>query len=80
MEAKILAILKELQPDYDFEEDVDFIERSYLDSFDVVTLVTELEREFSIIISALDIVPENFVSISAICTFVRHSKKVNRGT
>ena len=48
MEAKILAILKELQPDYDFEEDVDFIERSYLDSFDVVTLVTELEREFSI--------------------------------
>lgn len=23
MEAKILAILKELQPDYDFEEDVD---------------------------------------------------------
>ena len=76
MEAKILAILKELQPDYDFEEDVDFIERSYLDSFDV----TELEREFSIIISALDIVPENFVSISAICTLVRHSKKVNRGT
>ena len=80
MEAKILAILKELQTDYDFEEDVDFIERSYLDSFDVVTLVTELEREFSIIISALDIVPENFVSISAICTLVRHSKKVNRGT
>ena len=77
MEAQILNMLKELQPTYDFEEGVDFVEEGYLDSFDVVTLVTELEEVFSISISALDIVPENFASLQAICALVRRSKKVS---
>lgn len=77
MEAQILDMLKELQPAYAFEEGVDFVEQGYLDSFDVVTLVTELEETFSISISALDIVPENFASLKAICALVRRSKKVN---
>ncbi|WP_417291983.1 acyl carrier protein [Desulfovibrio porci] len=77
MEAQILNMLKELQPTYDFEEGVDFVEEGYLDSFDVVTLVTELEEAFSISISALDIVPENFASLQAICALARRSKKVS---
>lgn len=77
MKEQILAMLKELQPEYDFEESVDFILRGYLDSFDVVTLVTELEQAFSISISALDIVPENFASVNSICELVKHSKKIN---
>lgn len=77
MEEQVLHMLKDLQPTYDFEEDVDFVEQSYLDSFDVITLVTELEEVFSISISALDIVPENFASVKAICDLVRRSKKVN---
>ncbi len=76
MEEQVLRILKELQPTYDFEEGVDFIEQGYLDSFDVVTLVTEMEETFSISISALDIVPENFASVKSICDLGRRSKKV----
>lgn len=77
MEEQVLCILKELQPTYAFEEGVDFIEQSYLDSFDVVTLVTELEETFSVSISALDIIPENFSSVKSICALVRRSAKMN---
>ncbi|MBS6831063.1 MAG: acyl carrier protein [Desulfovibrio sp.] len=77
MEEEVLRILKELQPTYAFEEGVDFIEQSYLDSFDVVTLVTELEETFSVSISALDIIPENFSSVKSICALVRRSAKMN---
>ncbi len=73
MEEQVLHILKEIQPAYAFEEGVDFIEEGYLDSFDVVTLVSELEEQFSVSISALDIVPENFASVRAVCDLIRRS-------
>lgn len=75
MKEKILAILKEIQPDFAFEDGVDFIEEGYLDSFDIVQLVAELEAQFKIIISALDIVPENFNSAEAIRALVEKSQK-----
>jgi len=77
METQILSMLKELQPTYEFEKGADFIEQGYLDSFDVVTLVAELEETFSVSLSALDIVPENFASVVSICALVQRSKKVN---
>lgn len=77
IEALILKTLKEIQPDYDFEDGVDFVEAGYLDSFDVVSLVSELESAFSIAISALDIVPENFASVDAIGELVRKSPRVS---
>ena len=75
MENKILELLKEIQPDFDFEESVDFIEEGYLDSFDVVTLVSDLEEMFSVLISALEIIPENFGSVKDICKLVERSEK-----
>ena len=75
MEKEILALLKDLQPTFDFEEDADFIEEGYLDSFDVVTLVVDLEDKFSVLISALDILPENFASIKAMCQLIEKSEK-----
>lgn len=77
MEKKVQDMLRELQPTYDFEDGVDFIEQGYLDSFDVVTLIPELEEVFSVSISALDIVPENFASVRSICELVRRSKKAS---
>ncbi|MDE6735697.1 MAG: acyl carrier protein [Desulfovibrio sp.] len=72
-EEKILQILKDIQPDFDFEDGVDFVAKGYLDSFDVVTLVSELEGAFGIAISALDIVPENFASLASIAALVEKS-------
>lgn len=74
-EEKILQILNDIQPDFDFKDNVDFVAEGYLDSFDVVTLVAELESAFDIAISALEIVPENFASIKSILALVDKSSK-----
>ena len=67
MEEKIVAILNELRPEFDFsEEGVNFIEEGMLDSFDVVNLVDELDSTFGISIDGVDILPENFASVEAI--------------
>jgi len=59
-------ILQEIRPEYDFASSNDFIADGMLDSFDVVTLVTSLEKNYSIFIAGTDIVPENFKNLQAI--------------
>lgn len=70
---KIREILVETRPEYDFLDEVDFIEEGMLDSFDVITLVSELEENFNIQIDGAEIVPENFCSIEAIKNLVLKS-------
>ncbi len=76
MEEKILDTLGRLRPEYDFTVSEDFIEDGMLDSFDVVSLVSELENIFSITIDGEDILPENFSSVEAIKALVERSEKV----
>jgi acyl carrier protein len=66
MREQIVKILTELRPEFDFNQDVDFIEEGMLDSFDVVNLVSELDSLFGISIDGVDILPENFASVEAI--------------
>jgi acyl carrier protein len=67
MKSKIIAILNDIRPEFDFNEPVDnFIEAGMLDSFDLVTLVTSLDEAFKISIDGTDIVPENFSNIESI--------------
>lgn len=73
MKEKILSILSDLRPEFDFSESENYIEDGYLDSFDVVTLVSELEEKFGILIDALDILPENFANAAAIAALVKKS-------
>ncbi len=70
---KILELLKEIRPEFDFENSEDFIEDGYLDSFDVVSLVGLLESAFDIVIDGLDILPENFQNMKAIENIVKKS-------
>ena len=70
MEEKIYAMLMEIRPQFDFENSEDFVEDGYLDSFDVVTLVDMIQSEFDILIDGLDVLPENFVSVKAICELI----------
>jgi len=68
---RIYEILTGLRPEFDFHNSEDFIMDGMLDSFDVISLVSELEEKFEIIIDALDILPENFCSVEAIANVVR---------
>ncbi len=70
-EEKILEMLKDIRPEYDFTASADFIGDGLLDSFDMVTFVSELEDSFGIVIDGLDIVPENFATVETILATVR---------
>lgn len=63
---KILELLKEIRPEFDFKNSTDFIEDGYLDSFDIAALVEMIENAFGIIIDGLDVLPENFHNIDSI--------------
>ena len=57
---RILQILAELRPDVDFTLAQNLIDDGVLDSFDVVSLVSELCDAFEVSISVDDLTPENF--------------------
>ena len=63
---ELLEILKDLHPDVDFETGTDLVDGGTLDSFDIVTLITEINDTFDVAISANEIVPENFNSAQAL--------------
>lgn len=65
MENKVINILQEIRPEFDFSQDLNFIEEGMLDSFDIISLVTTLDEQFKISIDGMDIVPENFNSVDA---------------
>ena len=76
MKEKIVEILTDLRPEFDFtQEDVNFIEEGMLDSFDMVALVADLENGFGVKIDGVDIVPENFCSLEALENLINNSKK-----
>lgn len=75
MKDQVIRILSELRPEFDFTEDVDFIEAGMLDSFDLVSLVDTIEQELGVAISGMDIVPENFNSVDAIISTIERNTK-----
>jgi len=66
-------ILKEIRPEFDFTASSDFFSDGMLDSFDLMTLVSTLDKTFGISIQGTDILPENFQNIAAIESLLRRS-------
>jgi len=77
MKQKVINILNGIRPEFDFSEPIDsFYEAGMLDSFDIVTLVTSLDEEFGISIDGIDILPENFSTVSGIiCLLEKYNIK-----
>ncbi len=75
MREQIIKILTELRPEFDFTTDVNFIEEGMLDSFDIVSLVDSIETEMGVSISGVDVLPENFCNVEAICKTIEKNRK-----
>lgn len=65
-----MKILEELRPDVDFANEDALVSDGILDSFDIVTLVGELNAEFDITIGVDDLEPENFDTVDAIAQLI----------
>ena len=75
MKEKIVEILKEIRPEFEFEGVENFFDEGMLDSFDLMTLVSTLDNQFGIKIDGTDILPENFANVEAIEALVERSAK-----
>lgn len=68
---RLLAILEELRPDVDFENETNLLDGGILDSFDVIALIEEISREFEVEIDVEDIAPEKFASAETIYELIQ---------
>ena len=68
---ELLEILNGLHPEVDFETCERLIDDKILDSFDIVSIIAEVNETFDVTISAEYIVPENFNSAKALCALIQ---------
>lgn len=66
MATTLPAILQSIRPEANFAGAEDFVGEGLLDSFDIVMLVSALDKTFGISIEGTDILPENFKDLRTI--------------
>ena len=67
---KLMNILMEIDDSIDYDNEKALIDGRLLDSFGVITLVSELEDAYDIEIEASEMIPDNFNSAEAIYKMV----------
>ena len=55
---ELLELLEDIKPTVDFRTCTGLIDDGYLDSFDILSIVSELNDAFGIEISPVDIIPD----------------------
>lgn len=66
----LLTILNDINPSIDYETEDKLIDDGLLDSLSILSLVTEIETEFDIDISPVDLIPVNFNSMNALWNMI----------
>lgn len=72
---KLLEILKSVRSDVDFEKETALIDDGILDSFDVVSIISEIDDAFDVQIRITELDPDNFNSAKSIWDLVQKLKK-----
>lgn len=68
---ELLEILNELHDDIDYQTETRLVDDKLFDSFDLITLVTEIGDTFDIEITAREFIPENFNSAQALWRMIQ---------
>ncbi len=68
---ELLKIMSEIRPDIDFSTATQLIDNEILDSFDIVSMVSEINDAFAIEINVNDLLPENFNSAEALYALIQ---------
>ena len=66
-----MEILENLHPEIDFNTSETLIDDGLIDSFDIVTIISEINEEYDVVIPAEEIVPENFNSAKALYSLIQ---------
>lgn len=70
MKEKLMSILEDLRPEVDFLSEQHLIDDGVLDSFDLVSLLGEINDTFEVEVSFDDIEPENFNTVDAMVQLI----------
>lgn len=70
-----MNILMEIDESIQWEKEKALIDDRILDSFGVISLISELEEAFDIEIEAAEIIPENLNSVEAMWKMVQRLKE-----
>ena len=62
---QLLNILTDIRPDVDFVNEKKLIDDGILDSFDIISIVGELNEAYDIEIDVEDLEPDNFNTVEA---------------
>ena len=68
---ELLRIMSEIRPDVDFATATKLIDDDILDSFDIISMVSEINETFGIEINVNDLLPENFNSAEALYALIQ---------
>ena len=72
---KLLEILKGIRPDVDFENETELIDDGILDSFDIVSIISEIDDTFGVQIRITELDPENFNSVENLWALIQSLRK-----
>jgi D-alanine--poly(phosphoribitol) ligase subunit 2 len=75
MKEKILEILSGIRADIDFENETKLMDGGLLDSFDIVSIISDLNDEFDISIRITELKAENFNTLDAMVKLVEKLKE-----
>jgi D-alanine--poly(phosphoribitol) ligase subunit 2 len=75
MRDAIKTLLQSLHPEVDYENTTDLVSQSILDSFDIVSLIGEIDEVIGVHIPPQCILPEHFESLEALFCLIHELKK-----
>ncbi len=71
---ELIAIIEELHPEIEVESCTTLITDGILDSFDLISLISEIAEVFHVIITANYITPEYFDSVDTLLLLIEQIK------
>lgn len=72
---ELIKILEEIQPGVDYKTCRTLIDDHILDSFGILSLVSEIEDSFDIEVSPAELIPENFNSVESLWAMIERLRE-----
>ncbi len=72
---ELIAILEELHPEIDVATCTTFVTDGILDSFDLISLISEIAEVFDVVITANYILAEHFDSLESLVALIEKIKR-----
>lgn len=71
MREEVLALLKEVRPDIDFENQQGFLSGNLLDSFDIITIAAKITEKYGVTLDVSNLNVDSFDTVDSIMELIK---------